>query len=165
MNLVEEEQVDNVEADCTVDAGSDIVEDDAEAVVDGVDFVGGPGFEDIEDSEYEESGEEPLPLVGQEGHGHIDAGPFVDDDAFRVFVTGSAEDGGGGYADGDGDREQHPETHGIAVEAQQEVENERGGAAPRGGRDGAESRPEAGADDLAEPVLRGFWPGWKFDQS
>src|SRR5580698_5142911 len=84
----------------SIQAGGDIVEDDAPAAGKALEAAHREGFDDIEESEEDESDEAVTPIGGAEKQGDPLAGDLVDDYALGIVAAAFAlDDRGSGNAE------------------------------------------------------------------
>jgi hypothetical protein len=84
----------------SIQAGGDIVEDDAPAAGKALEAPHGKWFDDIEEAKEYESDEAVLPIGGAEKQGDPLAGDFIDDDVLGIVAAAFAlDDRGSGNAE------------------------------------------------------------------
>lgn|GEM_PF-6741916 len=79
----------------SIQAGGDIVEDDAPATGKALEAAYRKWFDDVEEAKEYESDEAMTPIDGTEKQGDPLAGDFIDDDALGIVSTAFALDSGG----------------------------------------------------------------------
>ena|SRR5580698_3991598 len=96
----------------SIQAGGDIVEDDAPAAGKALEAADGKWFDDVEEAKECESDQAMTPIGGAEEQGDPLAGDFIDDDALGIVAaafafdnrcSGNAEDEGEKDSDEKGD--------------------------------------------------------------
>ena len=146
---VEEELQD----DPAIDAGAEIVDDDAGTFGKFFEEADRRRFEDVEKAEEEEADEHGHEVHGRGDEGDKLSGNFINDDVRGIFAAAATGfEGGGGDPNGDGERSQG-ENDVKLVRSGDEVCNERpkqyGGCCAPGARAGlAETRAKENGDEV-----------------
>lgn len=81
----------------SIQAGGDIVEDDAPAAWKSLEAAHGKWFDDVEEAKEDESDEAMTPIRGAEEQSDPLAGDFIDDDVLGIVAAAFALDNGGGW--------------------------------------------------------------------
>ena len=90
----------------SIQAGGDIVEDDAPAAGKALEAADGKWFDDVEEAKEHESDEAMTPIGGTEEQGDPLAGDFIDDDVLGIVAAAFAlDDGGSGNAEEEGEED------------------------------------------------------------
>ena len=90
----------------SIQAGGDIVEDDAPAAGKALEAAHGKWFGYVEEAKEYESDEAMTPIGGAEEQGDPLAGDFIDDYTLGIVATAFAlDDGGGGNAEEEGEED------------------------------------------------------------